>query len=81
MEWNYFKGLMAKMGFASRWIELIMSCVRTVSYSIVLNGKQCGSIVPSRELRQGDPLSPYLFLLCAEGLISLFKQAQRERTV
>ena len=61
VEWNYLEGLMAKMGFASWWIHLIMSCVRTVSYSMVLNGKHCGKIVPSRGLRQGDPLSPTYF--------------------
>ena len=44
-------------------------------YSIKINGKPRGNITPSRGLQQEDPLSPYLFLLCAEGLSSLISQA------
>ena len=66
------------MGFSSKWIQLVMECVRSVSYSIVVNGKACGNITPSRGLRQGDPLSPFLFLLCAEGLSCKIRQAGEE---
>ena len=52
-----------------------MECVTTVSYSIMVNGEPKGLIKPSRGLRQGDPLSPYLFLFCAEGLNALLRQA------
>ena len=51
-----------------------MKCVTTVSYSVKINGKPKGHIVPSRGIRQGNPLSPYLFLLCAEGLSTLLKK-------
>ena len=71
VEWDFLEGIMKKMGFASRWVSLVMPCVRLVSYSIVINGKQGGDIVPTRGLRQGDPLSPYIFLLYAEGLVGL----------
>ena len=81
IEWDYQKGVMRKMGFSVRWIGLIMACVRSVSYSVVINGKQYGHIVPSRGLRQGDPLSPYLFLLCAEGLVSLLKCAYKRGSI
>ena len=50
-----------------------MQCVTIVSYSIRINGVPRGNIFPSRGIRQGDPLSPYLFILCAEGLSSLIK--------
>jgi hypothetical protein len=53
-----------------------MACVRTVSYLIVVNGQPVGNIKPSRGLRQGDPISPYLFLLCAEALSSMLNKAE-----
>ncbi len=67
---------MKKMGFHEKWIGLMIECISTVSYSILVNGEPHGNIHPSRGLRQGDTLSPYLFLLCAEGLHSLIKKAE-----
>ena len=55
-----------------------MLCLRSVSYSILRNGQPMGSIKSSRGLRQGDPLSPYLFLLCATGLQGLVQKAEME---
>jgi hypothetical protein len=51
-----------------------MECIRTVKYSIRLNGQLLDSFAPSRGLRQGDPLSPYLFLLVTEGLSTLLNK-------
>ena len=53
---------MEKMGFLAVWIERVMSFVITPSFSILVNGKPYGMIHPSRGIRQGDPLSLYLFL-------------------
>lgn len=78
VEWAFLEAIMRKLGFEERWITLVMACVRSVSYSVLLNGSPQGHIIHSRGLRQGDPLSPYLFLLCAEGLSSLLQRAVRE---
>uniref|UniRef100_A0A2N9IM41 Reverse transcriptase domain-containing protein n=1 Tax=Fagus sylvatica TaxID=28930 RepID=A0A2N9IM41_FAGSY len=50
----------------------------TIQYSVLLEGVPKGYIIPTRGLRQGDPLSPYLFLLCAEGLSALLKKSSTE---
>jgi hypothetical protein len=72
---------MLKLGFHGDWVKLIMACVTTASYAILVNGEPKGYIKPKRGLRQGDPLSPYLFLLCAEGLSALFRKAKRDSLI
>uniref|UniRef100_A0A2N9FN80 Protein kinase domain-containing protein n=1 Tax=Fagus sylvatica TaxID=28930 RepID=A0A2N9FN80_FAGSY len=74
VEWKYLQRVMEQMGFNSKWVTLMMECISSVSYSILVNGEPHGYIKPSRGLRQGDPLSPYLFLLCAEGFHSLLQK-------
>jgi hypothetical protein len=72
---------MCKLGFSPRWTQLVMTCVRTVSYSVIVNGKPVGNFRPSRGIRQGDPISPYLFLICAEALSSLLHHAVQSGTI
>jgi hypothetical protein len=62
-------------GVLKIWIGWIMQCVTTMSYSILINGVPMGNIQPSRGIKQGDPLSPYLFILCAEVLSAQFYHA------
>ena len=69
---QFLRDVMVAMGFDNRWIEMIMLCVTTVYYKVLVNGEEVNPILPGRGLRQGDPLSPYLFILCTEGLSSLF---------
>ncbi|KAM1939411.1 hypothetical protein ACFX13_027258 [Malus domestica] len=74
VEWNFLTTIMAKLGFAPLFCKWIKACISTVSFSIVINGTPTGFIVPRRGLRQGDPLSPFLFLLCTEGLLVLLRK-------
>ncbi|XP_060969468.1 uncharacterized protein LOC133036755 [Cannabis sativa] len=78
VEWNFLENMLLRMGFHRHWVHLIMSCVTSVSYNITHGGHSMGPILPTRGLRQGDPLSPYLFLICAEGLSLLFKHFERQ---
>lgn len=75
VEWGFLKTMMEEMGFAPSWVTFILKCVSTVSYTILLNGTKGECFRPTRGLQQGDPLSPYIFLLCNEGLSSLMRIA------
>ncbi|XP_031095051.1 uncharacterized protein LOC115999336 [Ipomoea triloba] len=81
MEWPFLRSMMLAMGFAVEWVDLVMLCVTTVNYNFLVNGVSSGWVVPSRGLRQGDPLSPYLFIICAEGLSLLLQKAQEEGSI
>ena len=74
VEWSFLEAMMRRIGFKDRWISLMMMCVTTVSYSVLINREPKGKITPTRGLRQGDPISPYLFLLCAEGLSAMLRR-------
>ena len=75
INWNFLMKVMHKMGFGDRWMKWIWWCISTASFSILVNGVPAGYFPNSRGLRQGDPLSPYVFVLGMEVLSALLRRA------
>jgi len=78
VEWPFLEAVMLKLGFEPRWVSLVMKCVTSIRYSIIINGNLVGDFTPSKGICQGDPLSPYLFLLCAECFSSMLYYAEQK---
>ena len=81
LEWSFIKDTLKLFNFPDKLISLIMSCVTTTSISTLFNwgGGALDAFQPSRQLRQGDPLLPYLFMLCMEVLGALIEGKCREK--
>lgn len=74
LEWSFIRDTLKLFNFPNHLISLIMSCVSTSSISMLVNGGGLDYFQPSRGIRQGDPLSPYLFILCMEVLGALITE-------
>ncbi|CAA7020229.1 unnamed protein product [Microthlaspi erraticum] len=76
LKWNFIVAVMERPGFHPKWINWVLQCISTVSYTFLINGAAQGQVIPQRGIRQGDPLSPFIFILCGEVLSGLCKNAQ-----
>ena len=74
LEWSFIYRVLQAFHFPPKIIKIIMSCITSVSTSILVNGGVLERFEPSRGIRQGDPLSPYIFILCMEYLGHLIEQ-------
>jgi hypothetical protein len=75
VSWKFLEYMMERMGFADTWMRWIRSCVCQSSMSVLVNGSPMADLSVGKGLRQGDPLSPFLFLIVAEGLTGLMRKA------
>lgn len=72
---------MDKLGFSSNYVKLVMKCISSASFSVLVNGQPSRTFIPSRGLKQVNPLSPFLFVLCAEGLSTLLRDAEKKKLI
>ncbi|WMV33011.1 hypothetical protein MTR67_026396 [Solanum verrucosum] len=75
VSWSYLLTILRQMGFGERWIRWMKFSITTVKYSILVNRSPVGFFPPQRGIRQGDPISPFLFILAMEGLSKMIQQA------
>lgn len=74
LEWSFIRSMMEKFGFSAMWIARIMKLISSVSYSFIRDGTIFGEVILQRGVRQGDPISPYIYIMCAEGLSSIIRR-------
>ncbi|XP_026434551.1 uncharacterized protein LOC113332094 [Papaver somniferum] len=81
IEWRFLLGVLKEFGFDNKFCGFIDQCISTTNISVLLNGSPTHSYTTSRCVRQGDPLSPYLFILCMEYLYRLLLNAETNHLI
>lgn len=74
IDWEFLRWVLMDLGLPSTLVSLIMFCVTSTEMNFLWNGQTTSYMKPSRGLRQGDPLSPYLFVLCLNKLSCLIER-------
>lgn len=81
VEWIFLPKVLLRLGLPRKFVDIIMLSVTSISYSYLLNGFQFGRLIPERGLRQGDPLSSYLFICVVEAFIALIDDAESSGSI
>ena len=76
VNWEAFLDLLKRMGFGVRWCRWIRACISTVQFSVLFNGSPANFFGSSRGLKQGDPLSPMLFLVMMEVFSKMMQRVE-----
>jgi len=79
VRWSFLYDMLLRLGFHSTWVKWVRGCLESATVSVLVNGSPTEEFKPSRGLRQGDPLAPFLFLIVAEGLSGLVRQAVKAK--
>ena len=77
VRWAFLYDMLSRMGFHNLWITLIKGCMESATVPMLVNGSPTEEFKPTRGLRQGDPLAPFLFLVVAEGLAGIVRSASK----
>lgn len=80
VEYEFLLNSLERMGFGAQWIKWMHACITTLTYHVIVNGRRTFTMQPSKGLRQGDPLSPYLFILLMNVLSRQVEKEVREKS-
>jgi len=75
VRWDFLYDMLGRMGFHSTWLKWIRGCMELATVSVLVNGSPTEEFRSSRGLRQGDPLTHFLFIIVVEGLAGIVMQA------
>ena len=81
LNWAFIEKMLLAIGFCQDWVRWILSLISSTFFSILVNGSPSSTFSPSRGISQGDPLSPFLFILMDEGLGRMFQSALAEHSL